>query len=322
MKQFRTSGYAFTLIELLVVIAIISILAAILFPVFASAREKARQITCASNEKQILQALNMYAGDFDEGLPQANYSHNGNVGWLTTLESGYGLTPYSSVNSAGQTVYHANGIHACPDFRSNYPASLLTGGNTQDTQQIGNSYIVNEFLVPANASLGTSIPPATVGSILNPSNQVLLAEGEGIRYFTEGNDTGVNDDETPGSGTPGDGSGPDSVSQSKIAQIYDSNVCYVWARIRHSGGSNYGFPDGHVKWFRAPSPNGTTGARSVGGDASEAKLELPITPIESQANVVYSHEQFPTASAWFIDGQYVNTVPATGRPSQYNVPQN
>jgi len=59
----------FTLIELLVVIAIIAILAAILFPVFAKAREKARQSACLSNMKQIGNALNMYAQDYDEGIP-------------------------------------------------------------------------------------------------------------------------------------------------------------------------------------------------------------------------------------------------------------
>src|SRR3712207_1141350 len=60
---------AFTLIELLVVIAIIAILAAILFPVFAQAREKARQATCQSNLKQIGTAFQMYATDYDGTFP-------------------------------------------------------------------------------------------------------------------------------------------------------------------------------------------------------------------------------------------------------------
>ncbi|UCH35026.1 MAG: DUF1559 domain-containing protein, partial [Armatimonadota bacterium] len=64
----------FTLIELLVVIAIIAILAAILFPVFARAREAARKATCISNLKQISLAAIMYAQDYDEVLPAANFS--------------------------------------------------------------------------------------------------------------------------------------------------------------------------------------------------------------------------------------------------------
>src|SRR2546421_3601763 len=66
--------HAFTLIELLVVIAIIAILAAILFPVFAQAREKARAISCLSNEKQVGLALMLYIQDYDEKYPQEHPS--------------------------------------------------------------------------------------------------------------------------------------------------------------------------------------------------------------------------------------------------------
>ncbi|MHB9131799.1 MAG: prepilin-type N-terminal cleavage/methylation domain-containing protein [Armatimonadota bacterium] len=74
----------FTLIELLVVIAIIAILAAILFPVFAKAREKANQTTCMNNQRQIALSLMMYVQDNEEQFPPAN-------GWNTILSGTYGL---------------------------------------------------------------------------------------------------------------------------------------------------------------------------------------------------------------------------------------
>ena len=77
---------AFTLIELLVVIAIIAILAAILFPVFAQAREKARQAACLSNEKQIGTAITLYAQDYDETLPAC---HSYGYAWTPAVKDRY-----------------------------------------------------------------------------------------------------------------------------------------------------------------------------------------------------------------------------------------
>src|SRR2546421_12861735 len=70
----RHKGAGFTLIELLVVIAIIAILAAILFPVFALAREKARATSCLSNAKQIGLGLQMYLQDYDERYVQTRWN--------------------------------------------------------------------------------------------------------------------------------------------------------------------------------------------------------------------------------------------------------
>ena len=70
----RTLRRGFTLIELLVVIAIIAILAAILFPVFAQARDAARQTACLSNCKQLGTGLMMYAQDYDENYPSFSYA--------------------------------------------------------------------------------------------------------------------------------------------------------------------------------------------------------------------------------------------------------
>ncbi len=76
-------GSGFTLIELLVVIAIISVLAAILFPVFAQAREKARQSSCQSNQKQIGLALLQYNQDYDEMYPLAFYGTSASQTWVS-----------------------------------------------------------------------------------------------------------------------------------------------------------------------------------------------------------------------------------------------
>src|SRR2546428_238100 len=87
MQRLGCRGRGFTLIELLVVIAIIAILAAILFPVFAQAREQARKTTCTSNMRQVGMALNMYVQDYDETLPTQhpnNWPVAGPKGsWLT-----------------------------------------------------------------------------------------------------------------------------------------------------------------------------------------------------------------------------------------------
>ena len=83
----RSSG--FTLIELLVVIAIIAILAAILFPVFAKAREKARQASCASNAKQISLSTLMYLGDYDQTYPRARTGavwNNEEITWKRVIQ--------------------------------------------------------------------------------------------------------------------------------------------------------------------------------------------------------------------------------------------
>src|SRR5881409_3101329 len=91
----RRASRAFTLIELLVVIAIIAILAAILFPVFAQAREKARQTTCMSNCKQLGNALEMYIQDYEESLPRVWTAGPPARDWATDL------LPYIRTGSLG-----------------------------------------------------------------------------------------------------------------------------------------------------------------------------------------------------------------------------
>src|SRR5438270_6868122 len=80
MVRSSSSRNGFTLIELLVVIAIIAILAAILFPVFAQAREKARQASCQSNMKQLSTAILMYAQDYDESYLKSEFVNQNDWG--------------------------------------------------------------------------------------------------------------------------------------------------------------------------------------------------------------------------------------------------
>src|SRR5579871_2574094 len=109
------SRHGFTLIELLVVIAIIAILAAILFPVFAKAREKARQTSCLSNLKQIGLAFLMYDQDYDETFPNAISNSNqaggcaGQLDWWH-LNGGWTILTNSYIKN-GQ-------IYRCPSSES------------------------------------------------------------------------------------------------------------------------------------------------------------------------------------------------------------
>lgn len=101
----------FTLMELLVVIALIAILAAILFPVLAQARERARHATCASNLRQVTLAFQMYLQDYDEGFPQLFYT--GPVGRTTPDNFGLFRWPWLVV-----PYVRTFGLFFCPSDRA------------------------------------------------------------------------------------------------------------------------------------------------------------------------------------------------------------
>jgi prepilin-type N-terminal cleavage/methylation domain-containing protein len=143
----------FTLIELLVVIAIIAILAAILFPVFAQAREKARQSACASNCRQIGLALMMYAQDYDEILVMRYYGRNNELSWKDVM------APY--LKSAD--------IYRCPSNpRARKPDALgkYAGGYAM--------WLPDATLAAAIGN-GMAYPQPTAG-IANPSSSLIILE--------------------------------------------------------------------------------------------------------------------------------------------------
>ena len=124
----RTARRGFTLIELLVVIAIIAILAAILFPVFARAREKAREASCTSNLKQMGLAVQMYAGDYDGLMPfAAEYPTPGVVPTVANSSSNVGgvsivdvLNPYVKNKQLFRCPSDADGFYAAEGTSYDY----------------------------------------------------------------------------------------------------------------------------------------------------------------------------------------------------------
>lgn len=170
---------AFTLIELLVVIAIIAILAAILFPVFAQAREKARAITCISNLKQIGTGCIMYVQDWDETYP-LGYTWDSNNGvWggtMWTVSLGPYIQNYGGVGDNiinGQLGQGISSVYFCPDEN----LSRDTNGNT-DSALVG--YGINDLAVEAGGwtQIGTlyTFVGSSLSSIYTPASLVSFAD--------------------------------------------------------------------------------------------------------------------------------------------------
>ncbi len=155
----------FTLIELLVVIAIIAILAAILFPVFAQAREKARAISCISNLKQIGMGFIQYQQDYDETTPPGWTPDDSNDDgrWQFTLQpyiQKYGVAdPHAAANNV-----KSKGVYSCPD----YPAAQW---NKAQGGGIPSSYGYNRY--PLTNGYTNGIPLAKINQ---PSNLVAFAD--------------------------------------------------------------------------------------------------------------------------------------------------
>ena len=225
---------AFTLIELLVVIAIIAILAAILFPVFAQAREKARGISCISNARQLGTAFAMYLQDFDERVmprydacPSTGPTGPDQKLWTALIQPYVKNKQIMICPSASNTSYSDQ----WKDWTGTDP------NNHRGKLSIGYNQTINGYYYATNAC-GEAILPS-LASIVAPTKNVMFADsvpGEiasGYRGYLFGN-TG-------------------------------SNVPYTTTSAgslgsRHSEGTSLTFFDGHAKWAKTKTILGNPNA--------------------------------------------------------------
>jgi prepilin-type N-terminal cleavage/methylation domain-containing protein len=225
----------FTLIELLVVIAIIAILAAILFPVFSQAREKARAITCLSNCRQIGLALIMYVNDYDETYPQehpsdGNPAVDDNQGQLESIDYGSPfdkILPYvASTNTAKTQLY------ICPDDPDPHGKSVGTitssGYICTNTNPPGPPPgPLSSFLLNAYYLFGT-----TLAQIDTPAQSIYIAERRSEGKITDFCDVHYH----PWLGEVEIPTGPS-----------DTTDPIAIESTRHSGLANYVYSEGHAK---------------------------------------------------------------------------
>jgi prepilin-type N-terminal cleavage/methylation domain-containing protein/prepilin-type processing-associated H-X9-DG protein len=232
---FTNAQGAFTLIELLVVIAIIAILAAILFPVFAQAREKARQTACLSNMKQIGTGMMMYAQDYDETFPPGRY-YFGSDAWTWDHYIG----PY--VQKSGAVVYGQgnNAYLVCP---SDGTARLTTTSGKRSYAIPMSAITEADFAWKAETYIGSFYitEGRTLAQFPAPAGTILVAEAP-LNNNRIGNNTGFRV-ASPNAQLPPAGANPPVAG----------------AKPSHSEGWNYAFADGHAKWFRPEQTAATPG---------------------------------------------------------------
>jgi prepilin-type N-terminal cleavage/methylation domain-containing protein/prepilin-type processing-associated H-X9-DG protein len=275
----RRPRKGFTLIELLVVIAIIAILAAILFPVFAQAREKARAISCISNLKQINLAILQYQQDYDEYLPNGLFRD-------TSTHAASGSHSLGGAGWAGQIQAYvkSTGVFKCPDDPTN---------NTAGTNGVGN-YAISYALNSNTAGQKDAQFQGPASTVLNFEIQGdAAAIGLADEGFSEENVTHYSSSTTPptiplsatGNGVDAGDNGPGGYNFLNAGSA-DSTAVYATGLFTntftngagpyftktaspvHTGGSNYGFADGHAKWLNPAAVSaGESATQTTDGEA-------------------------------------------------------
>jgi prepilin-type N-terminal cleavage/methylation domain-containing protein/prepilin-type processing-associated H-X9-DG protein len=214
----------FTLIELLVVIAIIAILASILFPVFAQAREKARQSSCSSNLKQLGLAFSQYSQDYDETLPfwQFGYAVNG-----TTATWDVALTPY---------IKNTGILECASDIVSK---EVAVGAYS-------NATVRRSYTMPRNISE----PGRHDAAIPVPTSTVLLAERSGCYNDGNGHWVACSVSENLGSQLRRNGAADSSWRHQDM-----SNFLYCDGHVKATKGNSGTYPQ--LKGYSYNAANGT-----------------------------------------------------------------
>ena len=287
MNGIRTQK-AFTLIELLVVIAIIAILAAILFPVFAQARESARMTSCLSNQKQIALGILQYVQDYDETHPITFYDADASVkgkpdtpwGPWAAAHIGWDKQIYPYVKNVQ--------IFKCPSNGTGVDTGPL-GDDSKPTGIL--NYAINAHLVTYPFAVTDAHPGHNLASLRYPASTILMVEAVRAASTGAANSElrslewgyqGGHAIELNGDGFADDG-GTDDTAGANINALCHQGVGTVWgqiARLRgHRGGANYSFTDGHAKFYQGNASCVVWDRTDVGGvPKNESGTSLTYIP--------------------------------------------
>jgi prepilin-type N-terminal cleavage/methylation domain-containing protein/prepilin-type processing-associated H-X9-DG protein len=251
----------FTLIELLVVIAIIAILAAILFPVFAQAREKARAISCISNLKQLGTAAMMYSQDYDERVIN---EHVGIPDAALPIRAGQAADWYRFWPYLIQPYVKNYNVTICPDFEAE-------GGpdwpNDPENHRVGGSLGINDLMSgwdDGSVKMASINEPAKSVQFGDTASAYDSAQGGGWQAW-DGGQKAYNRAYAPGSTqSPDDKTGISYLAAGTMffnedRASWNGTDAYRMLVPRHSGTVNVAFFDGHAKsiklsryWLKNP----------------------------------------------------------------------